>query len=48
MRLTRTVHPPACATTLIVALGLLGPKSALLVVVPAVVSLLVVDRAITH
>ncbi|WP_336025454.1 HPP family protein [Halobellus salinisoli] len=46
MRLTNLVHPPACATTLIVALGLLEPLPAVAVVIPAVVSLLVVDRAL--
>lgn len=46
MRLTDLVHPPACATTLIVSLGLLAPSQALFLVVPAVVSLLVVDSAL--
>ncbi|WP_256289769.1 HPP family protein [Halobellus inordinatus] len=48
MRLGNVVHPPACATTLIVALGLLEPRAALLVVLPAVVSLLAVDRVLTY
>ena len=47
MRLTDLVHPPACATTLIVALGLLEPIQALVVVLPAVVSLLAVDRPLS-
>ena len=46
MRAARCVHPPACATTLIVGLGLLEPAAALVVVVPAVASLLVVDRTL--
>jgi len=46
MRLTDLVHPPACATTLIVSLGLLSPVQSVAVVVPAVISLLVVDRAL--
>ncbi|WP_238993922.1 HPP family protein [Halobellus captivus] len=46
MRLTNLVHPPACATTLIVSLGLLEPLPAVVVVLPAVASLLVVDRAL--
>ncbi|MFA1611278.1 HPP family protein [Halobellus rubicundus] len=46
MRVTDLVHPPACATTLIVALGLLEPRPAVLVMLPAVASLLVVDRAL--
>jgi len=34
MLLTKTVHPPACATTLIVALGLLStPLNALLIMI---------------
>ncbi|MGQ4556980.1 HPP family protein [Halobellus sp. GM3] len=47
MRHTDLVHPPACATTLIVSLGLLSPVQSVVVVLPAVVSLLVVDRALT-
>jgi hypothetical protein len=47
MRRTNLVHPPACATTLIVALGLLEPLQALVVVLPAVVSLLSVDRLLS-
>jgi hypothetical protein len=47
MRVTGLVHPPACATTLIVALGLLDPREALVVVLPAVVSLLAVDRILS-
>jgi len=47
MRLTNLVHPPACATTLIVALGLLRPVQALAVVLPSVVSLLLVDRLLS-
>jgi hypothetical protein len=46
MRRTELVHPPACATTLIVSLGLLKPLQALVVVLPAVVSLLAVDRVL--
>ncbi|MFB6090384.1 MAG: HPP family protein [Halobellus sp.] len=46
MRATNLVHPPACATTLIVGLGLLEPRPAVLVLLPAVASLLVVDRAL--
>ncbi|MDS0299021.1 HPP family protein [Halogeometricum sp. S1BR25-6] len=38
------VHPPACATTLIVALGLMSTLSEAALVLPAVASLLVVDR----
>jgi hypothetical protein len=48
MRRTELVHPPACATTLIVSLGLLKPLQALAVVLPAVVSLLVVDRILAE
>ncbi|WP_049987785.1 HPP family protein [Halobellus rufus] len=46
MRVTDSVHPPACATTLIVSLGLLSPIQSVVVVLPAVISLLVVDRAL--
>jgi len=46
MRATDLVHPPACATTLIVGLGLLDFRPAVLVILPAVASLLVVDRAL--
>lgn len=38
------VHPPACATTLIVALGLMSTLTEAALVLPAVASLLVVDR----
>ncbi len=44
MRAATLVHPPACATTLIAGLGLLEPATALAVVLPAVASLLAVDR----
>lgn len=43
MRALGTVHPPAAATTLIVALGILASVEALLVVVLAVVVLLATD-----
>jgi hypothetical protein len=48
MRLTHLVHPPACATTLIVGLGLLEPVPALVVVLPAVASVLLVDRILSE
>ncbi|QIB74671.1 HPP family protein [Halogeometricum borinquense] len=38
------VHPPACATTLIVALGLMSTPAEVALVLPSVASLLVVDR----
>ncbi|WP_089883526.1 HPP family protein [Halogeometricum limi] len=38
------VHPPACATTLIVSLGLMSTPREVAFVLPAVASLLVVDR----
>jgi hypothetical protein len=44
MRVTDTVHPPACATTLIVSLGLLSTPRAGVVVVAAVALLYAVAR----
>ena len=41
------VHPPACATTLIVALGLMSTPREAALVLPAVASLLVVDRLVS-
>jgi CBS-domain-containing membrane protein len=42
------VHPPACATTLIVALGLMSTLREAALVLPAVASLLVVDRLVSR
>jgi CBS-domain-containing membrane protein len=42
------VHPPACATTLIVALGLMSAMWEAALVLPAVGSLLVVDAALAR
>jgi hypothetical protein len=44
MRAADAVHPPACATTLIVALGLMSGFVDAALILPAVASLLVVDR----
>jgi hypothetical protein len=44
MRAVDAVHPPACATTLIVALGLMSSLVDAVFILPAVASLLVVDR----
>jgi hypothetical protein len=44
MHATRTVHPPACATTLILSLGLLGTARAVPVVVAAVALLYLTFR----
>ncbi|WP_267642108.1 HPP family protein [Haloarchaeobius amylolyticus] len=48
MRLSGTVHPPACATTLILSLGLLGRLRAVGVVVAAVTLLYVTFRLGRH
>ncbi|WP_439028600.1 HPP family protein [Haloarchaeobius sp. DT45] len=48
MGVTKTVHPPACATTLILALGLLGTLGAVGVVVAAVTLLYLTFRFGTH
>ncbi|MCT9095470.1 HPP family protein [Haloarchaeobius sp. HME9146] len=48
MRATGTVHPPACATTLILSLGLLGTLRAVGVVVAAVTLLYLTFRLATH
>lgn len=44
MILTRTVHPPACATTLIVSLGLLSTPFEGAIIVVAVIALVAVDQ----
>ena len=48
MRTTRTVHPPACATTLIVSLGLLATVPDVAVIVCGVCLLYITFRAGTH
>ena len=45
---TETVHPPACATTLIVSLGLLSTSLQVGIIVAGVVILVGFHRAVVH
>ena len=48
MLLTRTIHAPACATTLIIALGLLPDVSDGAIILVAVTLLFLAHRAYLH